>query len=50
MAKMLNVSVIELKDAILKSQSIRGWMPPDAYKVRSKYYFLFKDLIQLKTH
>ncbi|WP_321409871.1 hypothetical protein [Tolumonas auensis] len=49
-AKMLNVSVIELKDAILKSQSIRGWMPPDAYKVGSKYYFLFKDLIQLKTH
>ncbi len=48
-ARVLNISAIELKDAILKSQSIRGWMPPDAYKVGSKYYFLFKDLMQLKA-
>lgn len=38
-ARILNISAIELKDAILKSQSIRGWMPPDAYKVGSKPEF-----------
>lgn len=49
-AKLLDVSVSELKEAILKTKTLRGLTPPDAYRVGKQYYFLMKELKNMKVN
>ncbi len=43
-AKIINVTPTELKDAVMKSQLLRGVEPPTAHLVNRKYYFFIPDL------
>lgn len=47
-ARFLQVSTIELKEAVIKAEPLLGTRPPDAYKVGDKYYFLWRDLMVFK--
>lgn len=48
-ARFLQMTTIELKGAILNTERLRGHLPPDAYKVGNKYYFLFRDLLAFQN-
>lgn len=48
-ARFLQMTTIELKQAILNTEWLRGHLPPDAYKVGNKYYFLFRDLLAFQS-
>jgi hypothetical protein len=48
-ARFLQITTIELKQAILNKELLNGYIPPDTYKVGNKYYFLFNDLLSFKN-